>query len=463
MCGSSGQSRSSVPRQSMPVGEPSPDGARVADFPGVGRLVVGDANGGHRKTLLDYEPEGLGIVSVNWSPTGRWLLVVVSPEKGGRQEHARIERVNPQTGARATLFEATETGYAIKSLALSRDGRAVFARAEPAGTQTNLWSFRLEEATGTRIGDVQQLTSWNDFVIGISMSADGKRLSVLRTEGQADVHISRLDRTGRNIEAPERLTMDDRDDSPYPWAPDSRALFFWSNRLGTNDIYRQAIDSDAAELAVGGPGSQDRPRLTPDQQWLVYRSTRGEGTGRIRTLNRIPVEGGPTEEIMRGDNIVQHRCGQRARCVVTLREDGNMVVHELDWLAGKGPRIMTMPQQASDPAVSPDGQQLAFLIGDTPRAIRLVDLRTHAEREIQVKPASFLVSLDWSPDGRGFWCVDWTASDTRLWHISLNGSTHLASGAKGLRLGWVIPSPDGKRLALSVGTSRNNVWMLEGF
>jgi hypothetical protein len=47
--------------------------------------------------------------------------------------------------------------------------------------------------------------------------------------------------------------------------------------------------------------------------------------------------------------------------------------------------------------------------------------------------------------------------------VPLKGEPFVLAGTTGLLPRWVIPSPDGAKLALFSNTIKSNVWMLEGF
>jgi hypothetical protein len=47
--------------------------------------------------------------------------------------------------------------------------------------------------------------------------------------------------------------------------------------------------------------------------------------------------------------------------------------------------------------------------------------------------------------------------------VDLQGKVRNVLEEKNIRLGWAIPSPDGKRLALWESSGSANVWMIENF
>jgi Tol biopolymer transport system component len=72
------------------------------------------------------------------------------------------------------------------------------------------------------------------------------------------------------MKPPRRLTLDDSNDAPFAWLPDSRTVLFRSDRRGTLALFKQRIDIDSAEVLVSGKENVYIPRLSGDQQWILY-------------------------------------------------------------------------------------------------------------------------------------------------------------------------------------------------
>ncbi len=88
-------------------------------------------------------------------------------------------------------------------------------------------------------------------------------------------------------------------------------------------------------------------------------------------------------------------------------------------------------------------------------------------REIDVRHGTAptrLTSLDYSPDGRGFYAGDITPSEARLLYIDLTGKASVICRQAGsLPQIWGIPSPDGKHVAIMMHTDDSNVYLLDAF
>src|SRR5439155_3360767 len=119
------------------------------------------------------------------------------------------------------------------------------------------------------------MTYWSDCSLaGPNATADGKRLVFGRVSWQYDAYIGDLEAGGRRLKMPpRRLTLDERNDVPTAWTPDSKAILFHSDRSGNLDIYKQGLDQDSAEPLVATPQMETIPRLTADGAWIVYKTS----------------------------------------------------------------------------------------------------------------------------------------------------------------------------------------------
>ena len=100
--------------------------------------------------------------------------------------------------------------------------------------------------------------------------------------------------------------------------------------------------------------------------------------------------------------------------------------------------------------------------------IRLLSLSGGADREITVKGWPNLAGLNWSLDGKGFYCGSVSPRGRTLLYVDLEGNARVLWQYKaggGDRWGniWGIPSPDSRYLAILGSATNSNVWMLEGF
>jgi hypothetical protein len=238
-------------------------------------------------------------------------------------------------------------------------------------------------------------------------------------------------------------------------------VLFQSNRQGTIDLYRQRLDGDTAEAIVVAAGDQFGSRVTPDRRWLLFVS-RDSPTSTVH-LNRMPIGGGPVEPVLESAHFVHFRCGEHAQCIFVERDGNEDVVFDLDEIKGRGQELFRKPAGTGDPAVSSDGTMMAYLVGAENRTIRLVTRTGATIRDIQVPAPAPLESLDWSVDDRGLFTTYATQGDSTLTYVPLSGPPRTLWRDKNSNFSWVIPSHDGKKLAIFARTQSSDVWTVEGF
>ncbi len=80
-----------------------------------------------------------------------------------------------------------------------------------------------------------------------------------------------------------------------------------------------------------------------------------------------------------------------------------------------------------------------------------------------MREATNLTSLDYAPDGKGFYTGEVLPTEARQLYVDLSGATTLLWRQPGGSTIWSIPSPDGRNLAMLMYTTEANVYMVDGF
>jgi Tol biopolymer transport system component len=219
----------------------------------------------------------------------------------------------------------------------------------------------------------------------------------------------------------------------------------------------------------------DWPALSPDGAWILYHETPKQPSSE-RRLMRISVNGGVPQFVMKirsVQGIYRYSCARAPASLCAVEEvsqdEKHVTLTAFDHLRGRGKVLRTVEKDPSTnydaSRLSPDGSTLAMLgMGAAEARIRLLSLSSSADREITVKGWSSLTSLEWFPDGQGFYCGSSSPQSHAVLHVDLKGNAlplWQTKGAGGPI--WVIPSPDGRYLALTEAVTSGNMWMLEGF
>ena len=226
----------------------SPDGSRIAFTSGSSEEIwLMGANGEEPKRIV-AGAEGDSFQGPLWFADGQHVAYARGHSVAGELA-ITVEWHDVATGRTTTVFSDSR----FTSGCLLPDGRMIYSVSEPPPKQSdaNLWEIRIDARTGYAVSRPRRITNWAGFALsGLSTTADGKRLAFLKGNSQADVYIGELEGNGTRLKMPRRLTLDDRNDFPSAWTPDSQAVLFFSDRNGKWDILKQALDKRTAEVIV---------------------------------------------------------------------------------------------------------------------------------------------------------------------------------------------------------------------
>jgi dipeptidyl aminopeptidase/acylaminoacyl peptidase len=279
----------------------SPDGTRIVYADGsIRELWLMDENGENpRRLLTATAPDKL--YAMSWSPNGR--RVWFAREHWDKEQETITLETCDLRGASRTVVMSDVSARAFRLLP---PGRLIFAAAEVPQNFTNLWEQPVNPALGTPTGPPRKLTEWTNLTIyGISATADGKQVALLSGAWQADVYVGDLRADGTELANTRRLTLDESDDLPAFWTPDSQAAVFFSTRNGKFQVFRQRLDQSVPELLSMDSGEAFFPRF--GGPWIYFRSiptaVRGLSWTQPLTLRRIPMNGGASSDVIRDAGI----------------------------------------------------------------------------------------------------------------------------------------------------------------
>jgi serine/threonine protein kinase/Tol biopolymer transport system component len=456
----------------------SPDGTRIAFWPEPGASehdreiwVMGSQGDNPQRVLALGQNERVN--NMCWSPDGQ-RLAYIRVERSPEKQQSSIETCDLKGANRTAVVSEADRNF--EDLCWLPEGRMVYSRQEaPQSNDDNLWQIGVDRR-GLPTGRPRRITQWaGTGIAGLTASADGKRLVMLKQTSQGQVYLGELTAGGTHMNPPRRLTNDEATDFPVAWTADSKAVLFVSDRGGGWGIFKQGIGQDTAEPVVTGPQhNPGTPSLSPDGAWILY-SERPK-TVRPSTLvplMRIPVGGGapqPVLEMTNSEGIACSRAPATLCVLVETSQDRKLYsLTAFDPLKGRGKVLTTIERDPSGNyywELSPDGSTFAISRGSEAEIhIRLLALSGGLASEITVKSWPNIVNgLVWSPDGKGLYLSSVSAQGITLLYVDLKGNARLLQQEKGIKGPvFAVPSPDGRYLAICEMVVNQNVWMLEGF
>ena len=452
----------------------SPDGSAISFGTNMGRrgpreIWLMDPDGEHARKLFEADEDG-SVFNLSWSPDGQRVLYQRTDKSGDTLVSRDLKGGPPTTLSPLSASEAAK----VRDVSWLPDGRTIWARDEPEAIlpTCNFWIMRFDFRTGKVIEKPKRLTNWSGFCMATTgstagVTADGKRLVFLAWESHLTSYLADLAADGTRILRPRRFPRSEGSDEALDWTPDSKAIFFESNRTGSGALYKQSLEADTAErLATGGFGRYTQ--LTPDGKWVLYLKwpiTTPE------PVMRVPIAGGSPEELYGAKPSSALTCAKPPSdlCVIAEPADDRkqMTVSTLDPVHGRGPELARFDLDWKADGwpfeLSPDGTRVAA-IPSPEGPIYILSLRGQATQQVHVKGWSNLGWLSWAADGKSLYVYSGNRQERSLLHVDLRGNAHFLwqnPGAYGEAA--AKPSPDGRHLAISGRTLNSNMWTIENF
>jgi Tol biopolymer transport system component/DNA-binding winged helix-turn-helix (wHTH) protein len=453
----------------------SPDGSEIVfvrgDFSHQ-EIWLMQANGEQAHKVLGEPGDNIG--ALVWSPDGRRIAFVVSRFQYGWEEaevSLYIRDLQSQDLSRI-LSSARLRG----ALVWTPDNRLIYSFSElPPSSQndTNLWAVRVDPRGVHAWGAPTRLTSGSDGKTRASISLDGKRLIYLRWVESPGVYISQLEAPGSRLSPLQRLSLDERRNYPYTWTPDGKSVIFTSDRDGVFHLFKQAIDQPAPDLLVGGDQSVILARLNADSSAILYTlNPDPTDTERRVRLMGLPLSGGTPQLILAEPAINNFQCARSPSTVCVFSEStaDHLEFCLFDPATGKKSHLTRIDGEdwyLNNWTLSPDGSTIAMSKKHRvpgPANIRLFSLSGGKDRTLTLDPWSGISTLDWAADGRSIWVsASSPAGVQNLLNVDLHGHAKSVLQEPEKDLGWAIPSPDGRHLAIWEASGNSNAWLLEGF
>ncbi len=399
--------------------------------------------------------------SPRWSPDGNRLAYVRMVETYNARESS-VEVNEWRNPSAQTLLSDNRLGPSLYWLP---DGRLIYTLGDPENLQgASLWAV-LPQRSVKALDSSKRITRGIGWINQITGSADGKLLTFLRENTVSSVYIGALARDGTHLVGNRRLTLDENQNLPFAWTPDSKAVLFSSNRNGTSELFKQSTDQPLAESMMTSAEELLQPRVTPDGSEILYISTpKSADLETPSSILAIPIAGGTPRRVLQDVGIWNVQCSPlpSAVCMYSNLKGDRTETFRFDVRTGK----RSDPPQV-DPwcnwSLSPDGSQRAIVCGSRKGTIRLRSALTGETLDLTVKGWDELGSIVWSVDGRSLLTISHHESDTALLNVALDGRVSVLLRSSNPEILGAIPSPDGRSLAIAGANTTRNVWQIEGF
>ncbi len=398
-----------------------------------------------------------------WSPDGKRIAYI----KSIWAYNARTSSVQVNEWQRVkaeTLFSDSRLSPALRWLP---DGRLIYAFGSAQRQRdSSLWAVSPQPSIHSSLSP-KCISRGRGWISKIATSANGNVLTFLKGDWLPTVFAGEFSSDGTHLLGQKRLTLDENENVPTAWTPDSKAVLFSSDRNGTREIFKQAIDQALPERLAGSSDDLSDPVVSPDGSEILYISTpKGQHSGSLSSILAIPLEGGIPRLVLRDSLIFTVQCaGLPSRtCLYSVTKGSSTETFRFDVKSGK---VAGAPQIDPDCnwSLSPDGSKRAIIMfGPHQKTIKLRSIYTDETSEFVVDGWSGLMGINWSQNARSLF-VSWHPHewDSALLKVDLDGKASVVLHSSDPEIWHAVPSPDGRLLAVAGATGARNVWQVENF
>lgn len=381
------------------------------------------------------------------SPDGK-TLVYASRAAGNWDIYSqRVGGKNPLNLTKDSMFNETQAVF-------SPDGERIAFRSERDGG-----GIFIMGATGENPKRI------SDFGFNPSWSPNGKEVAVAM-EGISDASSRLLDKSplwAIDTASGQKRLIADFDAVQPAWSPNGKLIAFWTlNGTGHRDI--QVVDAaGGTPKKITDDAAVDwNPVWSPDGKFLYFASNRGGSMNLWRTA--IDEQTGEISGAFQPATIPssegEHFCFSRdGKQLAYVQNNNRLTIQHIGFdplaekVTGTPLGLIESTQTAVHPAISPDGERIAFSSATAPvEDIFIVNKDGTGLRQLTDDIAKDRLPR-WSPDGNLITFYSNRSGKYEIWSINPDGGNlrMLTDLPDVPTQRYAVWSPDGKRLAYVSG------------
>ena len=451
-----GGASEAVAHDIYPIGF-SPEGKRIAFIrfrQSESHLVIADVDGANQRDIATrHKPDAFELEwnAPAWAPDGK-TIAVPARLNDQRGHFGALVGVNVTDGSQMQLT-SMRWNFVGQPVWLADGSGVLLTATDRPGSPMAVWFVSLPSGKATRL--TQDVNDYGD----LSLTADMSRLTAVQIQGVSTVWVG-TEADGRDA---RQIKSEIGSLGILAWTRDRRIVYRSSAGGNGADIWIMNADgSNAKQLTVGARVARGLT-VTPDGRYIIFSS---DSTGQYN-LWRVDTDGGNLRQLTNGDGDFYPQCTPDGRWVVY---QNNEVIDPRIWkvpVDGGQPMQLTN-SRATKPAISPDGQMIAYAYLD----IQLQPSRwgigiVSAEGGDRLRRFDFPATVierqvRWAPDGKSIGFINNTGGSSDIWLQPLDGgSPKPLTNSKSQQIPAFEWSPDGHSLVFVRTIETSDVVIIE--
>jgi serine/threonine protein kinase/Tol biopolymer transport system component len=425
----------------------SPDGKKFA-------FLRGDPNNS-QTLIITANSDGSGAIELakqptivnrphppSWSPDGKWIAISVTTIEG-KKTADKIQLVSTTDGKIREFYESDTPLGAVQWFP---DGKGLLCiRADRQSTKRQIYYISYPSAELTRF--TNDLSNYAQQ--SLTVTADGKSVAAVQSSAQVYLWLA----PASDLNAARQLSGSTQVFGTVGWTGDGRIV----SRSDKFAVITMDTDGKATNVISGGEPVIWALGCRNANQMVFNRQI----AGTLKTF-RADSDGSNIRELGTGYATA---CSPDGKWVVVLDEKG--LLYRVD-AAGGGPKELVKSSNI-EADISPDGRQVLYTYQEEFDGVFTMFAGVvgadGGPRLYSFKMPTGVNDVHFSPDGKSIQYAMTRGGAGNIWEQPLAGGaprqiTKFPAGLNINGFGW---SGDGKQLAVSRGSSTNNVVILSDF